>query len=924
MIVGRDAELRLLDGIAPRLAQGAGQTLVIHGEAGIGKTTLLDHLAGRCTEPIVVLRAAGAETEAELAFAALGDLLSPIIDGLASLPAAQKAALAGALALGPPAPGERLAVCVATLGLLRARARRGPVLVLVDDLQWVDASSRQCLEFVARRAGAAIAVVVAARDPWRPPEGAWTQQLVLGPVDETSATELLRRHAPALAPPVAAVIAEAAAGNPLALVELPATLTPGQQAGIDALPLPLAPGDRLRQALAQRIEALDASTRTALLVAALDDSGDPAAIAAACGLVGTAIERLVQPEAKGLLKLHRSRVIFTHPLIRGAVSAGATAAERRVAHGALAEAVDGDRRVWHRAAAAFGPDETVAAELERVGGSAAARRAFASASAAYERAAALTGDRTVASRCLLAAGQAAGAAGSPDRAVSLLGDAANVTLDHEQHARAQHARGRIMAWSGSQRDATALLVEEAEHVAGSNPVLAATMLADAANACTHVNEYLTAEALVQRAAGLLGERGEPVERAPVLALLGWIRVLRGRAPQGRPLLQQAEQLARDLDPLGPHWPWQHLLLRALIPLEELERAVTTGHDLCERARDGGALTILGGALLVSADAAFRLGDWRQADVLSREAIQVAGDAGQAAWLGFALSTHARLTAAQGLSGECREAMREARQLAEGAAITSGLRFVHGTLGFLALTLDDVEGAITHLAPIERILAGTGLEEPTLVPWAPDLVEAYARAGETRDARRVLRTLERQAATSGSSFAAAAAARCRGTLDARYEPAFARALRAHNRRPMPFERARTLLAYGRRLHRANRRAAARERLREAELIFDELGAAGWAAQAQRELRAAGARRRRASRDALTAQEKRVVEIVCTGASNREVATQLFLSPKTIEFHLRQVYRKLSVHSRTELMVTVAELESRGSPGGLVGPGSGSPS
>ena len=316
----------------------------MHGEAGIGKTTLLEALIRRAHGTAAVVRARGAETEAELAFSALADLLEPVLGELAALPAPQAAALRGALALGPPvtgppAPGDRLAVCVATLGVLRAAARRRPVLAVVDDLQWVDASSRECVEYAARRAGGSLAVVLAARDPGYPPGRAGLPELRVGPVDEAGAAVLLRDRAPGLAPPVAAAITQAAAGNPLALTELPATLTAGQRAGTAALTLPLAPGRRLQRAFSGRVGTLDAAARRALLIAAAYAGPDLAVVAAACRGAGTDVARLGDAEARGLVRIEAGRLDFTHPLIRGLVYTEAQAAERRAAHAALAAAL---------------------------------------------------------------------------------------------------------------------------------------------------------------------------------------------------------------------------------------------------------------------------------------------------------------------------------------------------------------------------------------------------------------------------------------------------------------------------------------------------------------------------------------------------------------------------------------------------------
>jgi tetratricopeptide (TPR) repeat protein len=837
MIVSRVAELRRLDDLLTALIRGEGGTLIVHGEAGIGKTTLLEVLAERAGEAVTVVRACGAETEAELAFAALTDLLSPLLSHLDALPVPQAAVLMGALALEPPTPGDRLAVCVAALGLLRAAARNRPLLAIVDDVQWVDASSREPIEYVARRAGGPLAVVLAARDPLYPPERVRLPELPLGPVDDAVAAELLRHRAPGLAPPVAAAITQAAAGNPLALVELPATLTAGQRAGTSTLDLPLAPGGRLQRAFAGRVQALDEEGRLALLIAAAYAGTELPVIAAACLRAGTDADRLGDAETSGLVLLSPGRVSFVHPLIRGVVYAEAPAADRRAVHAALAATLgkNDDRRAWHLAAAAIGPDEKVAADLERVGGQAVARRAYAAGAGALERAARLTPDLGAASRRLIAAGQAAAGAGLADRALALLKEAAEVTGDEEQRAYAQQLRGRTLIWRGRGAEATPRLVEQASLVAARSPVLAAVMLSDAANGATGINSYHEAERLARRAADLLGDAGDPAVRGAVLMMRGLTLLLRGKAPEARPVLAEAFRLADGVDPLGPDWPWMHILLRTHIPLGEFEQARDENAELCRRAEDAGALATLCSARLVVADAAFRLGDWEAADAAARQTIQLAGDVGQRHMAGWALTVRTRILAAQGRAEDSRAAAQEALQIAESDQISTGLRFVHGALGFLELGLDRVDAAIGELETVERMTEGSGHEEPVIVPWVQDLVEAYARQGRDRDARRVLARLERQAASSASPVAAAAAARCRGMLDDDFEPAFACALALDDTRPMPFERARTLLAFGRRLHRSCRRAEARERLRAALEGFRRLSADAWARQAEAELR-----------------------------------------------------------------------------------------
>ncbi|MGH2943427.1 MAG: helix-turn-helix transcriptional regulator, partial [Solirubrobacteraceae bacterium] len=503
----------------------------------------------------------------------------------------------------------------------------------------------------------------------------------------------------------------------------------------------------------------------------------------------------------------------------------------------------------------------------------------------------------------LAAGEAAAAAGEREQALSLLEQAGRRADDEAVRTRAAHLRGRIMVWSGSPLEAKDLLIAEAERTRGRDAVSASAMLADAANACTVSNAFYQAEELAQRAVTLRGDGGDPLTRAPLLAMLGWALLLRGKAPRARPLLREAEALAEGVDPLGLHGPWQHLLLLARLPLGELERAHVQSAALSRRARDAGALAILAPTLVVLAEAAYRLGDWEAATAATREAIAVAGDSRQHSWHGYALSIRTRLAGAGGRPAEGQRAARAALGIVRAQHIPSGSRFVHGALGFLELSRERIDAAIAELETVERMAEGSGHADPTLVPWVPDLLEACVRAGRFGDAGRLLERLERQAASAGTPFAAVMAARSRGLLHADFEPAFVEALALDDARPMPFERARTLLAFGRLLHRARRRAEARLRLREALDGFQDLGADAWAAQAQRELRAAGARRRGPRAVGLTPQESRVAAGVRRGASNREIAAELFLTPKTIEFHLHQIYRKAGVRSRTQLVAAL---------------------
>ena len=492
----------------------------------------------------------------------------------------------------------------------------------------------------------------------------------------------------------------------------------------------------------------------------------------------------------------------------------------------------------------------------------------------------------------------------------MFAEAAELACGEEQRARAQQLRGRLQVWRGRPAEATPVLVVQADRVASRWPVLAAEMLADAANGATTINSYFEAERLAQRAVSLLGDEGDPAVRGAVLTMRGWTLLLRGKAPEARPVLAEAFCLADGLDRLGPDWPWVHILLRTRIPLGEFEQARAENAELCRRAQEAGALATMSAAGLLVADAAFRLGDWEAADAAALQTFQLAEDVGHRHMAGWALTIRTRILAAQGRCEESRAAAATALAIAESDRISTGLRFVHGALGFLELGLERIDAAMCELEAVERLTQGSGHEEPVIVPWIPDLVEAYARQGREYDARRVLARLERQAVCSASPVAAAAAARCRGLLDDDFDAAFAGALAFDDRRPMPFERARTLLAFGRRLNGACRRAAARQHLRAALEGFERLHAGAWASQAEAELRAAGGRHRPPAQDdrALTPQERRVAAAVRRGASNRDIAADLFLSPKTVEFHLRQIYRKLDVRSRTQLVAVLAEQET----------------
>jgi DNA-binding CsgD family transcriptional regulator len=927
MLEGRDDELVRLDELLAELRNGRGSALLLHGEPGIGKTALLDEVVRRCVDDVIVLRASGVQTEADLAFAALSDLVAPVLDGLTELPAPQADVLRSALALGPPSPGDRLAVCVATAGLLRIAAQPRPVLVVVDDVQWLDAASRECIRFAARRASGGLAFVLAERDPEHGSDtGHGLPTMRVWPLSPHAARAVLHRIAPDMVAAVAAVVVDAAAGNPLALVELPATLTAGQRASREPLDLPLPAGERVQEIVARRVAVLDAPARQVLLLVAAEGECDVDRLAAAAAGWPADIAALDEAEVHGLVKVRDRRVAFTHPLMRSVIWRGATSGERRAAHRSLAEASSGESRAWHLAAATVGTDDQVAVELEQAAGAASARRGYASAASALERAAELTSDYEERARRTCAAGEAAVAAGQNARAIDLFGRAADTTGEPVLRAWVARRRALVMGWSGDIASAATLLLDEADRIEGWDRRRAAPVLANAARGVILLGRLRRAAELAERAVAMLTQEDDPLERAEVLAVLGWGLVLRGDLTRAPAVWQEVERLAGAIDPRDPDGASLlvalHLCWR--LPMGEFERALSESSQLVECARATGTLGMLAQPLHIMGDAAYRLGDWASADAANTEALQVAEETGQHLAGVLALACRARLDAARGAELESRCAGEAAFAIADHHDLDSVRHVACAVLGFLELGLERVPDAIGHLERANQLAERCGLAEHGHAPWMADLVEAYVRAGSIESAQQALSVLGHQVLGAEIAYPRAMHARCVGMMAEDFDAAFAEAFAWDDRRPMPFERARTQLAYGRRLHRERRRADARVQLRAALDGFERLGAAPWAAQARNELRAAGARRRPRSAcdsSALSPQESRVAAAAARGGSTRDVAAELFLAPKTVEFHLGQIYRKLGVRNRAQMIVALADappVES-GRPGARAGTG-----
>jgi len=910
VLLGRDAELAEIANLLHRAREGDGGALLIVGEPGIGKTALLTAAREHSAE-MLAIHTSGFESEADLPFAALAGLAAPLLDRLDRLPQPQAHALEVALAMAQPRTGgDRLAVFAGFAGLVALGAAEHPMLLTIDDAQWLDTPSAECIAYLARRLpGSSVALVATAR--------VGAAQTVLGDavggrlrvegLDQDSARAVIRAVAGELAPQTEDALLDAALGNPLALRELPGSLSERQRSGEARVEPAPEPGTTLWRALEARVSALPSATQAAALVAAASMDGAPAAIRGACADLGIEDQGLEGCEQAGILELSAERATFTHPLIRGIALRLPPGPERRRAHAALARHSEPDAAAWHLAAAATGPDEDVADALEQAAYRAASRGAHGAAADALERAAAASTDPDGRARRMLTAALAAGLGGAYPRAATMLVPVGTVE-DPVMRARIRHLLA-MLTLAGAVRDPNenrSLLLAGAAEVEAHDRLLAATMLADAGVSAVVAGRC---DAALEAAAGaravLPRDATDPV-RCQVHSIHGMALTIRGRASEGSHELELAAGLLDSVDPVSPGAQSISLALHGRLATGQ-ERSLRDGMlALIARGREAGTVGMLPYYLLVAADAAFRLGSWERAAAEVDEAVAIAEDSGSLGPLSFALAVRGRHGAARGDEAVARADLTRAAGMARERGIGGTAVWAQGALGFLELSAGHVRAAIAALEDARGMALEAALEDDLLIPWAADLVEAYARAGMGEDASRAAERLSASAAGNGTALALAVSERCLG-LARSDEERFEAALEMHADASQPFEHARTLLAYGLWLHRSRRRLDARDRLGAALEIFERLGARPWAELARAELRAAGATGRESepAPDDLTSQEVRIARAVASGATNKEVAAELFLSPKTIEFHLSSIYRKLGIRSRTELAGLVAE-------------------
>jgi len=908
----------MLDELLARARSGEGASLALIGEPGIGKSALLAYALEQAAD-LRVLRACGVESEAHIPFASLFELLRPALDVLGELPAPQAAALEAALALRPARTEDRFAIGAATLSLLAAYAEARPVLLVVDNAHWLDGSSADALAFAARRLRAdPVALLLAVREgePSLADAGE-IPRLRLAGLDLDASTELLRQEGRITSPEVGSHVDRLhreTGGNPLAMLELSeradwADNVSGGQ--------PWRVVSSVAEVYADRFRSLAPEPRRLIVLLSASDSDDWATLSRAAAVAGSRLDDLADAEGAGLIRLGESGAEWRHPLARSAVYASATPAERRAAHRVLATALpdaEDDRRAWHLAYSAIGPDAAASSALEHAADRARERSAYDVASRTYERAATLALDRSRTSRLLSFAANAAWLAGLADRAVSLIDQAALLGPEPRFLASLEHLRGHIAVRRGATEDGRRILVAAADLASTVDPPSAVVMLAEAVNACFYAGDAAAMRDLADRILPAAAACQDARSEFFATMSRGMALVFSGESADGPRLIRHAVALLNASG--GLRDDPRLLVWAAMGPLWLRDAAV--GASLVDGALAVARERSLAGVLpfLLAHVAADRAaGDrWDEAEASFHEAIDLARESGQLTELAVALSRLAQLEARRGRADSCQRHAAEALELSIGFGLGLAEIWSLTAMGDLAAAGGDVKTAVSWYERQLGALGRLGITDVDLSP-APELVELYMRTGRADEAARLAREFSKDAATKRLPWAMARAARACGIQagDEGFEDLFLQALALHDRTVDVFETGRSHLAYGSRLRRHRQRLQAREQLRQAIEIFDRLGAEPWSEVARGELEASGERARRRDESAinqLTPQELQIALLLANQKTTREAAAALFLSPKTIEYHLRSIYRKLDVSTRSGLSAAMA---SRGRPG-----------
>ncbi len=870
-------------------AAAAGRSAVsaLVAEAGEGKSALLQYARELAGPHWRVLRCSGVESESELPFAGLQMLLGPALERIDHLPDPQHRALGGALGLCPSDGADRFLIGVATLTLLAELSADGPVLCLIDDAQWLDRPSADALRFAARRLGAeGIVMLFAARREF---DCGGLPELRLGALDATAAAELLHDRWPGLTPDQRDRVLAEAAGNPLALLEFPHMNRDASPA--EPLPLPV----RLQSGYEQQIGRENEGARIAMLVVAAEESGDLGLVLHALQLLGHGADALARAEQAGMVVITGQAVTFRHPLRRSAAYHAASFTQRLAVHAALATVLADDpaRRAWHLAAASTGPDESAAAALEAAAELARERTGHASAAVALERAARLTPDPAARAGRMVLAVEAAAYGGHTERAQRLADEAERLPLGPSERARVVGTRGLIEFEFGSLRRAHQLMLDAAGYVTEAEPARASWLLVEAGRIAWTAGDAASCVVAHDRLAALPADQ----VAIPLSALRGGMAILEGDLAEGVALIRANVAFA-------PAVPLEMISLRMAFALQaaligDMVSAREQLTELSDVVRDRGMVgwwpTI--GCTLATAE--FILGRLREAEVIAAEVVRIATDIGHPNRVAGAEAVLALIAALQGDEQRCRElAERNLR------SATGDHSAVDATHCEWALALLDL-GQGRHGQALERLEAQHQLPSQARGHWLDllsDLVEAAVRARQPGRADAALAEMTEWAKAIDSPWADGLVCGSRALLNGD-GALFARALELHATAERWYDHARTALVYGEWLRRERRMAEARTQLRKALETFDRLGMTPWAEHARMELRAAGEGSVPEPENnvvaLLTPQELQVVRLAAEGATNKEIAAQLFLSPKTVGHHLYRAFPKLGVSNRVEL-------------------------
>ena len=887
-LLGRAGECRMLDELVAAIRRGESRSLVLRGGPGIGKTALIEYLAESARD-LRIIRVLGVESEMELAYASLHQLCAPFLDRVRELPEPQRRALETVFGLSSGVAPDRFLVGLAVLSLLSEVAEERPLLCVVDDAQWLDQASTLTLAFVARRLQAdPVGIVFSAREPGE--ELRKLPQLEVKGLANTDARALLASAVMfKLDVQVRDRIVAETHGNPLALIELPQGLTATQLAGgFGLLGAQNLPG-RIEESFVRRLDRLPEHARRLMLLAAAEPVGEPLLIWRAAEKLD--IDRVAADATDGLLSIGQ-RVTFRHPLVRSAVYRSAAADQRRAVHMALAEATDADadpdRRAWHLAAAAVGPDEQVASELERSAGRAQTRGGLAAAAAFLERSVSLSVDPVRRIERALAAAQAALQAGAFDEALRLSAAVEDWPLDEFQRARADLVRGHVAFASGRNRDAPWLLLNSARQLEPFDLALARETYLNAWGAASRMTHLDRGESLIAIAHEIRALPRPPGTPGRLDLLLDGLALL---ATDGHtaanPTLRRAAKALADI-PVEDVLRWGWAGASASTATWDDDGILAISMRQLQLVRDVGELAQLPIHLSVLAHALVWFGDFLSAGSIIAEIDSVTAATGSHVEPYSLL----KLRAWQGREAEASAPIA--------SAIEHGFPHAHLASAVLYNGLGRYEKAAS---------AARQAAEASFEPWAyvwalPELVEAAARTGDPELACDALERLVEVTQPCGTDWALGVEARCRALLsdgavaDDHYREAIER-LAGTRLRP---ELARAHLLYGEWLRREQRRVDARAQLRAAHDQFISIGMEAFAERARKELLATGERARKRlveTRDDLTAQERQIAELARDGLSNPEIGARLFLSPRTVEWHLRKVFGKLGVHSRHEL-------------------------